>query len=940
MILCLVVQVSLFSCTKAEHADLAITHVTIIDAAGAPAQPNMTVLITGNRITKIIPAQRQKVAGDVQVIDGAGRFLIPGLWDMHVHIARNEMYSRDRDIFMSLFLVNGITGVRDCVGDLAVLKRWREDVERGKLTGPRIVAAGPALDGPDSGRLNGLPVADATHGRQLVHKVIEDGADFIKVIEGLPRETYFAIAEEANRLNTPFVGHIPPSVKTIEASDSGMKSIEHLWGVLLACSSDEENLIWSDKIKIVETYDDHKAALLIQRFVQNETWHCPTLVLDHYKRLMDSGARYSHEVDPTLDPNLKYMSSYWTEDYWPATLKRMVRAVYMYDNRTEEGAAANDRFFRKESEITGKMFRAGVNFLAGTDCIAAPYVLPGFSLHHELSILVDAGLTPLDALQTATLNPAKFFGRLDELGTVEEGKTADLVLLDADPLVDIRNTQRIEAVIANGKLFEKADLEKMLKDVEMMAQTNQFEPILSRPEDDLTTKLDRYILTAVESGFSGAVLVAKGGEMILHKGYGVADREKSIPVKKDTVFDIGSITKRFTRAAVLKLEEQGKLKRSDPLTAFFDDVPADKAGITVEYLLEHTAGLHEYHDTRGDFEEMDREQAVKTILNQRLRFVPGEREAYSNSGYTLLAVIIELVSGQSYQAYLKQQLFEPAGMSRTGFYRDSLWEEGEVAVGYEGRTIGKKNSPYYWPHMTWALVGGGGMVSSVRDLFLWIQALEADKVLSEKARAEMYDPQGSPMAYAGANDFGFSAVVYEYPVEKNAIIVATNAHDSMSAPFLGKQISAILKGEEPQEIKPEELKERSSVFSKAKGWGLPDSPTGRRSEAILDALIQLDLDYVRRFIDENFTPAFVGQFSMEEHLAVFSQIHKKMGGIELLGAKKTGEFEAELLIRSQASGRQLRIFFELEAEEPHRISGISFKEEKNRIAEGLSDTAI
>ena len=456
--------------------------------------------------------------------------------------------------------------------------------------------------------------------------------------------------------------------------------------------------------------------------------------------------------------------------------------------------------------------------------------------------------------------------------------------------------------------------------------TSQISPTLAGPEDNLRKKLDDYILTtAGEAGFSGAVLVVKGGEVILHNGYGLADREKNIPVKKDTVFDIGSITKRFTRAAILKLEEQGKVKRSDTLTTFFDDVPEDKAEITIEQVLEHTAGFHEYHDTKGDFEEMDREKALKTILSQKLRFKPGDREAYSNSGYGLLAVIIEFVSGQSYPSFLNKYLFKPAGMNRTGFYRDPLWEEDEVAVGYEGRTIGKKNSPYYWPHMTWALVGGGGMVSSVGELYKWIQALQTNKVLSDKAKEKMYGPQGSPMAYAGGNDFGFSAVVFEYPNEKNYIFVATNSHGNMSAPFLGRQISLILKGEEPQEIKPEELNERSST---SKNWGLPNSATGHRASAILEAVNRQDLNYARQFIKENLTPAFVSQFSMEEHLSVFKKIHDDMGEIELLGAKKTGEFTAEILIQSKKSGRQLRISFSLEAKEPNRIAGLSFKEEK------------
>lgn len=452
----------------------------------------------------------------------------------------------------------------------------------------------------------------------------------------------------------------------------------------------------------------------------------------------------------------------------------------------------------------------------------------------------------------------------------------------------------------------------------------QYGPIHANPEDNLKENLDSYIHTAVQAGFSGAVLVVKGNKVVLHNGYGLADRGKNIPVKKDTVFDIGSITKRFTRAAILKLEEQGKLKRSDLFSKYIDDVPVDKAGITIEQILEHTAGFHEYHDTKGDFEEMDREQALKTILSQKLRFKPGARQAYSNSGYTLLAAIIEFVSEQSYESFLRENLFKPAGMNRTGFYRDPLWEEGEVAVGYDGRTIGKINSPLHWPHMTWALIGGGGMVSSVGELYLWIQALAGEKVLSEKAKEKMYDPQGRPMAYAGGNDFGFNSVVFEYPIEKNYIIVATNTHGNMNAEFLGRQISLILKGKEPQEIKPEELKEKPSA---AKGWGLPDSATGRRASAILEAVNRQDLDHVKQFIEENLAPAFVSQLTMEEHLAFFKKIHADMGEIELLGATKTSEFKAELLIQSKESGKQIRISFELEADEPHLISGLSFEQE-------------
>ena len=181
------------------------------------------------------------------------------------------------------------------------------------------------------------------------------------------------------------------------------------------------------------------------------------------------------------------------------------------------------------------------------------------------------------------------------------------------------------------------------------------------------------------------------------------------------------------------------------------------------------------------------------------------------------------------------------------------------------------------------------------------------------------------MAYAGGNDFGFSSVVFEYPNEKNYIFVATNAHRSMGADSLGRQISLILKGEEPEEIKPEELEEGSSTSEK---WGLPNSATGRRAGAILEAINRQDLDYVQQFLKENCTPAFVNQFSMEEHLAVFKSVHEMMGEIELLGANKTGEYNAEILIQSKESGKQLRISFELEAKAPNLIAGLDISPEE------------
>ncbi len=307
--------------------------------------------------------------------------------------------------------------------------------------------------------------------------------------------------------------------------------------------------------------------------------------------------------------------------------------------------------------------------------------------------------------------------------------------------------------------------------------------------------IDMHMLQKVKDGFSGVVLVAKDGEKIIHKGYGWAVRDRKLPVITKTVFDIGSISKPFTATAVMKLEQQGKLKVTDSLTQFFDNVPEDKKAITIHHLLTHSAGLGEYHDTKGDFEEMTREEAVQHIFNQKLKFEPGTDYAYSNSGFTLLAVIVEKVSGQPFKTYLKKEIFEPAGMSRTGFYRNPVWKKENDVHGYNARKLGKENSPLTWPEITWALLGNGGLVSSAEDLFRFHQAMKGDTILFQKTKKKSYaghvkigedammgygwgirsTKHGKRVSHGGANDFGFQAMFIRYLDEDGVIVITTNA---------------------------------------------------------------------------------------------------------------------------------------------------------------------
>ncbi len=447
---------------------LVFTHVTVIDATGAAAKPDLTVVITGERITEIGKAGKVRVPKDAQVIDATGKFLIPGLWDMHIHWSQQD--------YLPLFIANGVTGARVMWG-FPYHHEWKKEIQSGNLLGLRLNIASAIVDGPKPIWRGSTGVGNEAEARQAVIKEKQGGADFIKVYSLLPRAAYFAIADEAKKQGLPFAGHVPEAIKAAEASDTGQKSIEHLTGVLLSCSRDEEAIRaemlkalaggagepsatrfrrLTVNVRAAQTYDQKKAAALFARFKKNGTWQSPTLTVLR---------SVTHLDDPnfTGDPRLKYMPPGLRNNWNPKNDARFK----MY---TAEDWAESRKVYAKYLEVTGAMQRAGVELLAGTD-VSNPYCFPGFSLHDELALLVKAGFTPMEALQAATRNPAKYLGLLDSLGTVEQGKIADLVLLEANPLAEISNTQKIHAVIVGGKLIPKSEIEAMLAKVEAIANS-------------------------------------------------------------------------------------------------------------------------------------------------------------------------------------------------------------------------------------------------------------------------------------------------------------------------------------------------------------------------------------------------------------------------------------------------------------------------------------
>ena len=464
LILLLPGLLSVQTMTTAPSRPLVLTHLTVIDVIRGQTKSDMTVMIEGEHIVALGRDGKIKAPQGAQVIDATEKYLIPGMWDMHVH-------EWNKEVFFPLFIANGITGVRDMFSPLPPIKQWRAEIAAGTTIGPHIFAAGIFVDGPyPFCKPCTIAVSNADEGKKAVLKAKEMGADFVKVYSMVPRDAYFAIAEEAKRQHMVFAGHVPEFVSAAEASDAGQKSVEHLMGILVACSAKEAELRKTNEAKLraegirqdtamleqaaaLDSFDDKKAAALFTRFVKNGTWVCPTLSVLR-------AVAFSGDAEFRNDPRIKYIPDFLKQQFW--------QDAYGWKEHTPEFNAQARRVFQKQLEVIGMMNRAGVRLIAGTDT-ANPYVFPGFSLPDELALLVQAGLTPAEALRTATINPARYFDMEKSLGTVEKGKIADLVLLDANPLTDINNTRKIDAVIVGGKYLPKETLQKMLVEVEAVA---------------------------------------------------------------------------------------------------------------------------------------------------------------------------------------------------------------------------------------------------------------------------------------------------------------------------------------------------------------------------------------------------------------------------------------------------------------------------------------
>ncbi len=456
---CLIYSLSLFNCSKTIEGDLIITNINIIDVKTGNVNPNMDVVIDNEIIISIIKHKNNTNYKSENIVNGTDKYLIPGLWDMHVHIFNNNDPQPPNTWYFPLMIANGVTGVRDMFTkpneQMDSIVKWRKELRTHSFIGPRIGAVGTLVDGVPRIH-NSDSVVNQTEANAFVKKIKDAEINFVKVYDNLSKEAFDALNKEASDEGLYIAGHTPKAISPMYASNTGQKSIEHLTGIHIACSSKEDSLrsksidgmqLFDMAQEVSSSYNNLKADALFKVFVKNKTWQCPTLIISKVwyggepfsKFEQDEGIKYIPKTESDEWQSLRDFKQYAPADYQQSLTS----------------------LFKDQQKMVKRMAELKVPILAGTD-IGNPYVYPGFSLLDEIIELNNAGLTNLEAIQTATLNPALYLNKIDSLGTVEFGKYADLVILESNPLIDIENIKSTWATIINGNLFDHTELDDLL----------------------------------------------------------------------------------------------------------------------------------------------------------------------------------------------------------------------------------------------------------------------------------------------------------------------------------------------------------------------------------------------------------------------------------------------------------------------------------------------
>jgi hypothetical protein len=444
----------------APDVPLAIENVSIVVPGKKELLTGQTVVIDKGVFADIGASGKTTIPGNARRIDGSGKYLMPGLWDMHIHWYDEKS--------LSLFTANGVVGVRQMFG-FPMHLAWRDRANKGELAGPRIIAGSPIVDGPQPvWTMGSLKLKDPAEAPTMVSKLKSEKWDFLKVYSYIPAEAFRAFAKEASKQRVLFAGHVPLSVSVVEAANLGQRTNEHLGGLLFDLGQNAEaqrkqiqaametekpqdevrKVMQSFPPEPLESYSGPRVDRFARELAKTKMWQCPTLTVLRSISHLDQESFIK-------DDRLKYMSKEMRDMWNPAN-------DFRFKSRGPKDWERDRVLYERKKSLVKPLFDAGNKFLAGTDCLN-PYCFPGFSLHDELALFVEAGLTPTQALETATINPARFMGQDKKWGLVAKGMRADAVLLERNPLADIRNTTGIFSVIQGGRLHDRAALDGMLK---------------------------------------------------------------------------------------------------------------------------------------------------------------------------------------------------------------------------------------------------------------------------------------------------------------------------------------------------------------------------------------------------------------------------------------------------------------------------------------------
>lgn len=465
---------------------------------------------------------------------------------------------------------------------------------------------------------------------------------------------------------------------------------------------------------------------------------------------------------------------------------------------------------------------------------------------------------------------------------------------------------------------------------------------------EVRAALAAFLEEAAGDGFTGAVVVARGGEVLHEAGYGRIDPDEERPVTPETVFTVGSITKQFTAAAVLKLEEMGKLSVSDPIAKYLEGVPEDKRGITIHHLLTHQAGFP--GAIGDDLERVGRDEYVRRALATPLQSEPGAAYDYSNVGYSLAAAILETVSGRPYEDFLHEHLFAPAGMMDTGYHRPG-WDPARLAHGVKDDgsdwgTIVEHTFTDGGPG--WHLLGNGGIHSTVGDMLRWHRALLGDAILSPASKAKMYTkhvdegggtwygygwsieptPWGEAITHNGGNRYYFADLL-RFPEDDVVVYYTTTSRERRMHDLARPLARIVFTGEAPELAPPPapvvpagEAGPPAPEGSPAARWGLPGTPAGLRAGELLAALATPEAAARRAFVESTFAPEVVERRGVDGLVESLGQLAEEVGVFRVKSLRPGGEARLGVVLEREGRPAALELSVEVEPTPPHRISGL------------------